>query len=136
VTIGARSGPTFPGMLANRTFNIVFVTAGHGIADTITANPDCVIAYNGTAVTGCPASGTCRECAAKNVAREQPFSLKTAEERIVFPVGYSGMTKEVAVYDLSGRLLNKSTFIKRSFSLRKDFGISNGTYFIKVRILR
>jgi hypothetical protein len=115
---------------------VVFVTPGHGIADTVTANPDCVIAYNGTAVTGCPASGICRECGAKKAGREQPFSMKTAEERVVFPAEYPDATKEVAVYDLSGKLLRKSTFTGRSFSLRKDFGISNGTYFIKVRILR
>lgn len=134
VTIGARTG-SFTGMLTNRTFNVVFVSTGHGIADTVTANPDCVIAYNGTAVSGCPASGTCRECAARKVVKEQPFSLKTAEERVVFPAEYPDATKEVAVYDLSGRLLHKSIFTKQSFSLRKDFGLSNGTYFIKVRML-
>ncbi len=33
--IGARSG-SFTGMIASRTFNVVFVSSGHGIADTIT----------------------------------------------------------------------------------------------------
>lgn len=135
VTIGARNG-TFPGMLANRTFNVVFVTPGHGIADTITANPDCIIAYNGTAVTGCPASGICRECATKKILRGQSFSLKTAEERVVFPAGFRDATKEITVYNLSGKLLGKSISTMQSFSLRKDFGLSNGSFFIKVRILQ
>jgi hypothetical protein len=52
VTIGSRTG-TFPGMLTNRIFNIVFVNSGHGIADTITPNPDCVISYGGSAVSTC-----------------------------------------------------------------------------------
>ena len=41
LTIGARSG-TFPGMLQSRTFNVVFVAAGHGVGATASkrAMPD------------------------------------------------------------------------------------------------
>lgn len=52
VTIGNRTG-TFPGMLTNRIFNIVFVSGGHGISDSITQNPDCVVSYSGSAVATC-----------------------------------------------------------------------------------
>ena len=52
VTIGNRMG-TFPGMLTNRIFNIVFVSSGHGMADSITPNPDCVVSYNGSNVNTC-----------------------------------------------------------------------------------
>jgi hypothetical protein len=134
ITIGARSG-SFTGMLANRTFNIVFVTSGHGIGDTVTTNPDCVISYNGTPVSGCPVSGVCAECAAKNRMMAEPFTMKTADERVVLPAGYAGMTKEVAVYDIPGRLLQKSVFEKQTISMRKDFSLPSGTYIVKVKMV-
>jgi len=133
ITIGARSG-SFSGMLTNRTFNIVFVTAGHGIGDTVTANPDCVIPYTGTQISGCPVSGVCAECAKQKVMKAEPFTLRTAEDRIAFPAGYAGAAKEVAVYDVSGRLLKKAVFKKQAISLRKDFGLSSGIYIVKVRM--
>jgi len=133
VTIGARSG-SFTGMLTNRIFNVVFVTSAHGIGDTVTTNPDCVISYSGSPVSGCPVSGVCTECAAKNRMMTEPFTLKTADERVVLPAGYAGMTKEVAVYDISGRLLQKSVFKKQVISMRKDFGLPTGTYIVKIRM--
>jgi len=44
--IGARSGE-FPGMLKQRTFNIVWVAEGHGAGIAITENPDVVVQYKG-----------------------------------------------------------------------------------------
>ena len=48
LTIGARMG-SYPGMPATRTFNIVFVGANHGAGLGITATPDHVVAYDGSA---------------------------------------------------------------------------------------
>ena len=135
VVIGTRSG-SFTGMLKNRTFNVVFVKAGHGIADTVTSNPDCVISYDGTAIQGCPAGpvGVCRQCEISKTQRAGMMStMKTAEERIAFPPSYAGQQKEIAVYSFSGRLLAKAVFEKQSVSLRKDLGISTGLYIIKVK---
>jgi hypothetical protein len=134
ITIGARSG-SFTGMLASRTFNIVFVTSGHGIGDTVTTNPDCVVNYTGVGVSACPATGVCAECAAQKALRPEPFTLRTAEEKIVLPAGYAGVSKEVAVYDIAGRLLQKSVFKKQTVSLRKDFTLPAGTYIVKVRMV-
>ncbi len=137
VTIGARSG-SFPGMLTNRTFNIVFVTAGHGIADTVTPNPDCVISYTGAAIQGCPAAavGVCSKCQTRIVQRPGMITaLKSADERIVFPHSYVGLQKELAVYSISGRLITKAIVEKQSVSLKKDLGIATGIYMIKVRAL-
>lgn len=50
LTIGARSG-SYPGMPASRTFHIVVVGAGHGGGVGITAVPDQVVAYDGSAQT-------------------------------------------------------------------------------------
>jgi hypothetical protein len=38
-------------MLANRTFRIVFVSEGRGIAGGITSGPDQVVEYSGSAFT-------------------------------------------------------------------------------------
>ena len=50
LTLGARQG-TFPGMLKQRTFHVVFVQAGHGTGGGDTASPDKVLTYDGTPVT-------------------------------------------------------------------------------------
>jgi alpha-D-xyloside xylohydrolase len=42
--IGPTSG-TFPGMLENRTFNIVWVSSNHGTGETVTASIDKTVAY-------------------------------------------------------------------------------------------
>ena len=46
LTIGQRQG-SFPGMLVNRTFNIVWVSSGHGTGISNTGAPDIVVPYNG-----------------------------------------------------------------------------------------
>ncbi|HTL71664.1 MAG TPA: DUF5110 domain-containing protein, partial [bacterium] len=53
LTIGARTGQ-FPGMLTNRTFNVVWVSAGHGNGVGLTPKPDAVVNYNGSTVSICP----------------------------------------------------------------------------------
>jgi alpha-D-xyloside xylohydrolase len=46
LTVGPRKG-TFPGMLMDRTFQVVLVGAGHGTGVDVTAKPDRVISYRG-----------------------------------------------------------------------------------------
>jgi alpha-D-xyloside xylohydrolase len=49
LTIGERSG-SYTGMLASRTFNVVWVGAGHGSGLGVTATADKTVTYDGTAV--------------------------------------------------------------------------------------
>jgi alpha-D-xyloside xylohydrolase len=49
LTIGQRQG-TFPGMLINRTFRVVWVSAGHGNGVALTPAADAVVNYNGNSV--------------------------------------------------------------------------------------
>jgi alpha-D-xyloside xylohydrolase len=49
LTIGPRTG-SFPGMLAHRTFHIVWVDRDHGTGMT-EAKPDQVVPYDGTEVS-------------------------------------------------------------------------------------
>ena len=46
LTIGQRQG-SFPGMLSNRTFNIVWVSAGHGVGVALTTTADVSVPYSG-----------------------------------------------------------------------------------------
>lgn len=50
LTIGARTG-SFPGMLAQRTFRVVFVSPLHGAGLASTATPDVLVTYTGAATT-------------------------------------------------------------------------------------
>jgi alpha-D-xyloside xylohydrolase len=49
LTIGARQG-SFPGMLSSRTFNVVWVSPGHGVGVASTPVADSVVSYDGNAV--------------------------------------------------------------------------------------
>ncbi|MGH9490256.1 MAG: glycoside hydrolase family 31 protein [Terriglobales bacterium] len=49
LTIGVRRG-SFPGMLARRTFDVVFVSPGHGTGIRPSQVPDRVVSYDGTQV--------------------------------------------------------------------------------------
>ena len=53
LTIGARRG-RFPGMLARRTFRIVWVRPGHGVGTEPAAQADATVTYAGKAVTISP----------------------------------------------------------------------------------
>jgi len=53
LTIGARTG-SFTGMLATRTFNVVWVGADHGSGVAATATADRVVKYDGTQVVVSP----------------------------------------------------------------------------------
>jgi alpha-D-xyloside xylohydrolase len=48
LTIGAPEG-SYPGMPTTRTFSVVFVGANHGAGLAVTATPDKVVTYNGSA---------------------------------------------------------------------------------------
>jgi alpha-D-xyloside xylohydrolase len=50
LTIGEREG-SYPGMSEQFELNIVWVSSGHGIGETIEAKPDRVVHYQGHAVS-------------------------------------------------------------------------------------
>ena len=133
VTIGARSG-TFPGMLTNRVFKVVKVTAGHGIADTMTANPDTTLTYTGASVTVLGTMSSLKTETLKARRTAAPYSFKTAEDRIVFPLVYANTLKEISVYDISGRLVQTALIKKQTISLRKDLALPGGTYIVKIAL--
>jgi alpha-D-xyloside xylohydrolase len=130
--IGARSG-SFTGMLASRTFKVVFVKANHGIADTITADPDFTLNYTGaaTSTTGVPVS-------IQNNAIDRlqsSLTLKTAENSLVLSKDFAGKSKSIGVYDLGGKLIAMKTLTANAINLRKDLGVPSGIYIVKVKTL-
>jgi alpha-D-xyloside xylohydrolase len=134
VTIGQRTG-SFTGMLANRTFNVVFVAAGKGVDTTVTATPDCVIQYSGGEVSGCPVAIGSKEWIAQNRMRLVPFTARISGERFLLPAAYSVVACQAAVYDMSGRLLRTAVVKGRAIFLR-DMRLPNGTYIVKVRAVQ
>ena len=46
LTVGARQG-SYPGMAAGHEFNVVIVSAGHGVGGDATGSPDKTIQYSG-----------------------------------------------------------------------------------------
>jgi alpha-D-xyloside xylohydrolase len=53
LTIGERKGG-FPGMLAERSFDVVFVRESHGVGIFPESKPDKVVRYSGKSVTVTP----------------------------------------------------------------------------------
>ena len=53
LTIGERKG-TFPGMLNDRTFRVVFVRENHGTGEAVTETADKSVAYSGKAISVTP----------------------------------------------------------------------------------
>jgi alpha-D-xyloside xylohydrolase len=50
LTIGARAG-SFPGMVDERKFRVVFVKAGHGVGEAVSSQVDREVAYDGKEIT-------------------------------------------------------------------------------------
>jgi hypothetical protein len=50
LTFGARKG-SFPGMPTNCTFNVVWVSSGHGGGEAVAATPDDVVSYEGDKIS-------------------------------------------------------------------------------------
>ncbi len=46
LTLGSREG-SFPGMLTQRSFHLIFVRPGHGVGAGVTAIPDAIVHYSG-----------------------------------------------------------------------------------------
>lgn len=130
--IGARSG-SFTGMVSSRTFNVVFVSSGHGVAETITAAPDKVLAYTGAAISTTGVLIAAQE-AERAHFRSQSATLKTAGN-VVLGSEFAGKSKVVALYDLGGKLIAMKTLRKNTIDVRKDLGVPNGTYIVKVKTL-
>jgi lysophospholipase L1-like esterase len=62
--------------------------------------------------------------------------IKTPLGNIVFDPMFSGMSKEVAIYNFSGRLVDKCVTAAQTVMLSKEFDIAPGAYIVKNAVLR
>ncbi|MGB7567552.1 MAG: rhamnogalacturonan lyase, partial [Chitinivibrionales bacterium] len=51
---------------------------------------------------------------------------------ITLPAQFNGVLKQVTVYDYSGKLIHRAYTQKNVVNLKKDFGIANGLYMVRV----
>ncbi|MBN2188822.1 MAG: glycoside hydrolase family 31 protein [Chitinispirillaceae bacterium] len=137
VRIGARSG-SFTGMLTSRRFNVVFVRSNHGVGVpwTTVASPDTSVLYSGSLVEcGTCGTGVIGDAAPASSLMPLGMSFKIAKDRITFHEAFAGKIKSVAVYNLGGKRLAIKTVSKNVVSLRGDFGVPDGVYIIKVKMV-
>jgi alpha-D-xyloside xylohydrolase len=135
VIIGARNG-SFTGMDHKKVFNIVYVKSNHGIGEGKTATPDCQLIYTGAQVSCSPVGIRQGNAAEGPIFLRPPMTFKTACDHIVFNNGFAGSAKVVAVYDLRGKLVGMKTVRKNAVDLRKDLGVQNGVYIVKVKTVQ
>jgi rhamnogalacturonan endolyase len=65
--------------------------------------------------------------------RPENFSMKVFGDRCFnLPAHLAGGVKSIAVYNLSGKLVQKTMVKKETLNLQKDFGLSNGLYMVRV----
>jgi len=140
LTIGARSG-SFPGMLATRTFKIVWERIGHGtgLDSSVAIAPtdsDRYVTYTGSAIT-IPIVGAVGVLhgTARIIAPALSRTFTTAGSTIVFPQEFSGRTKAVDIYNLKGTLLKRVVTTAGQIDIRKDFGAAAGVYIVKLRTM-
>lgn len=58
--------------------------------------------------------------------------IKTSLDKIVFQPELSGISKAIVVYDCSGRPVRKLVTRKQTVSLKRDFGLAEGMFIVKV----
>jgi hypothetical protein len=64
------------------------------------------------------------------------MTMKTANNHIAFNQLYDRVAKTVAVFDLTGRRVAVKTLVKNTVDLRKDLGVPDGVYIVKVKPLQ
>jgi hypothetical protein len=61
------------------------------------------------------------------------YSLKVFGDRtIALPAEFNGMQKLIKVYDCSGKLVHSAIVKNDALNLRKDLGVSDGLYLVRV----
>ncbi|HAJ78778.1 MAG TPA: hypothetical protein DCO75_03325, partial [Fibrobacteres bacterium] len=79
--------------------------------------------------------GTVNDICSQSVCRSRPVnsSVKVMADRsFVLPVRFNGMSKSISIYDCSGKMIKRAIVKKDAVNLRKDFGLSNAMYIVKV----
>ena len=70
--------------------------------------------------------------AAPSASRPYGRNTYKAMNRVVLDKRFSGRAATVAVYNLAGKLVSSKATRKTVIDLRKEFGITDGTYIVKI----
>jgi alpha-D-xyloside xylohydrolase len=130
VIIGNRSG-NFEGMDTKKVFNVVYVSSNHGTGGAITATPDAQLIYTGTQTS---ITGVLPSRLSNSMVSPNEFMKKATGNLVALPNAFSGKTKNIAVFDCSGKLLRKNEIKKNVVDLHKDLGLPKGVYIVKVML--
>jgi alpha-D-xyloside xylohydrolase len=130
VIIGEREG-SFPGMDDQKVFNIVYVRENHGTGIGITASPDTQIVYTGNPTSVLPGLLS----VSKKTIVMANATVRAAGNIIALPGAFKGKTKDLSLYNCSGRLLRKAVVKKNILDVRKDLGLSTGFYIVKAKAI-
>ena len=128
VTIGGRSG-SFTGMTQKKVFNIVYVGAGRGTSVIVTPDPDCVLEYSGSEISGVIGRSSTTKL------RSYGLSMKTIHQRFALGKDFTGRLKSIAVYDLQGNLLHKQVTRDNIVDIGRFKKMSSEVRIVKVKTL-
>jgi alpha-D-xyloside xylohydrolase len=105
LTIGDRSG-SFPGMLTERTFNVVFVEPGKGTGEAVSTTVFKTIPYSGSGLVLNKTSGEIAGVrhGSRKVNVRPSFSVKLTGRKLVVRAGNNTGNTEVSLVTMSGRL--------------------------------
>lgn len=70
------------------------------------------------------------------MAGTNPSIFRTSAENITLESRLSGITKEITVFDCTGRVLRKLVTTNQAVSITRDFGLPRGVYIIKTSVNR
>jgi hypothetical protein len=133
VVIGARTG-TFNGMDQKKVFNVVYVADNRGAGEPVSTVRDCQLIYTGAQVSCI--TGALQAQYLDAMKKQINFSKRVIGNTIALPADFAGESKNITIYDCSGRLLQKTVVKKNALDLRKDFGLAPGAYIVKARVVR
>jgi alpha-D-xyloside xylohydrolase len=130
--IGPRTG-SFPGMLAKRTFNVVWVSEGHGNDATVTpaAKIDKVITFEGGVVTLNKATGNIGVITSRYTGSKSIISAGLHGNSYVVAVKGKDAV-QVRICDLSGRTIAYRSIAGNS-SMSVAQRIPSGIYFVQFK---
>ena len=127
LTIGDRSG-TFPGMLVNRTFRVVWVSKNHGMSEPVTTAFDKEISYSGSALSLNKTTGQINSVLTRpNAPRGVMFSARLLGRKYV--VNLTGADAwHIRMVDPLGRVVALKEFRGSSNSVIAE-RLTSGVYF-------
>ena len=131
LSIGGRNG-TFPGMLTNRTFNVVWVSPNHGVSEPPTATIDKVISYTGVGLTLNKTTGAISGVLTRpNLPRGVSLSMKLLGRRFIAkPTGSGADVWQVRLVNSLGKVIAFKQFSGASACVVAD-RLTSGIYFAR-----